>query len=742
MGNKKRDAAADPYTENRLRKDVNLRKLSTMKASQVRKLRERVLLQFADTDGALADDEFVASLFPSKGGRVASGTLSNGAGVFVVDDLPVFFCPGGAQGDLLPTVPLLASHSALFDALPHVLIHASVSKPLLRGSHLFMPGTFPEPLSQWSRIRQGQVVVVRVDGQPIPFAVGVLFNIRLHDCLLWYVLLALQVAGDGATHLRDIREGLDVSDGVSSDGVFNVEGVAVHVLHRYGDALCKLAKFTSPPNAGFAKKGYVLPIEAQLARASAAAAADDDVEHSDQDEQEQGEAQEEAEENELEIPVVEGDERLVIALALALKNLDKDPVEATEVYNEMRRLDSSLDVKRSSFGKLQKLLQHAQKKLKWLRVLQKKQVRVSSIDWNAQSLQEAAEMAHLVFVQGGTAVDDVSEVSSGGSGGNFTDEQRKESDELLLCATNTALKYLVRRSDLPIKASIFLNSFVTKAMPPEMAETFNMKQTSHGKFARFLRKMEKRGLLRLYDADELSLRDFDDTLIGRPGWPLFDRTQVEAWQRHYEKLERKARAKAEAAKQAGRPKWTVKTLFRPSNKLAPFFKATEMRGLLTLPECREGLMKYLREHNDLLNGPNVLLDETLRQALFLSDKGKPQSAARASEQATNAPPQITRKELADRFCARLQRFNALVNENDPLFEPEYKCAAPPSVQITVIKNRGRRKFVTAVTLLENFNIVPDEFAELVRYLSLDYHLTRRLHGVCVCVCVVTSAPAR
>ena len=143
--------------------DIAERGRQTLRGKETRKLIADILKQLP----RLKDDE-LSSLFSNKSTVISLKLQSQRVTIYFVDNVPLFYCiDDKQQQDIYPTVFTLWK-------LPHALrcyiVHAPVSKFVLKGATLMLPGL--ANTNDIEGILLNEKVSVRVKGNPLPFAVG------------------------------------------------------------------------------------------------------------------------------------------------------------------------------------------------------------------------------------------------------------------------------------------------------------------------------------------------------------------------------------------------------------------------------------------------------------------------------------------------------------------------------------------------------------------------------------------
>lgn len=259
------------------------------------------------------DDDALDLILPTKKGReVAQRRLGGGVRteLLCLDGTPVFI-DAGSKGKSVNVCPTLSALWLVPRALPVMQIHAPVSKFVIGGSDLMMPGlhsVLPPPGAGANfKLSEGSYVAIAVAGNPLPLAVGML----LFDPL---------ASGAG-------------------------KGRVVETLHYYGDALWE-ASGKVRPNEGFLDQ-FVAPVGPVEYPEGQELADDDDEEEdegSDHAEAETGvdaEAEAEAEAARLErLAAMDSDDEL--------DALVQEEVENAELRDDFDDLDALVEAELAS----------------------------------------------------------------------------------------------------------------------------------------------------------------------------------------------------------------------------------------------------------------------------------------------------------------------------------------------------------------------------------------------------------
>ena len=139
--------------------DVAERNRSQLRKKEINKLRSDIVSLFRVTD------EEISTLFNSKS-NTESAKLMNKSILYYVDGIPYMLDEGG-RNKLIPTLQFMWKFPS---SLRTFLIHSQVSKFVLNGADLMLPGV--AVIDNLVGVEEGEVCAVRVLGNPLPFAVG------------------------------------------------------------------------------------------------------------------------------------------------------------------------------------------------------------------------------------------------------------------------------------------------------------------------------------------------------------------------------------------------------------------------------------------------------------------------------------------------------------------------------------------------------------------------------------------
>lgn len=198
--------------------DVAERGRTLLSKKDMKKLRASIMDQLAVTEDKISE------VLHNKS-NIEMTKLANRSVMYYVDGIPLFIDEGG-RNKIFPTLQYLWKYP---DTLRCFIIHSQVSKFVLNGADLMLPGV--AVTDNLHTISIGEIVAVRVFGNPLPFAVG-------RSACSWEGILANNKRGKGMDSLT-----------------------------VFGDLLSTIGMDTSKkncigPNAGFILNNkYILPLE-------------------------------------------------------------------------------------------------------------------------------------------------------------------------------------------------------------------------------------------------------------------------------------------------------------------------------------------------------------------------------------------------------------------------------------------------------------------------------------------------
>ncbi|KAF1994155.1 hypothetical protein P154DRAFT_582060 [Amniculicola lignicola CBS 123094] len=263
--------------------------------------------------------------------------------------------------------------------------------------------------------------------------------------------------------------------------------------------------------------------------------------------------------------------------------------------------------------------------------------------------------------------------------------------------------------DFPLSQSNVMSLLVQPFLPtytPARAASLQIKKSSWKKIGKFIKYLDKQGILKSKDRDghETVIMDIDFT----------DR-QIEAFVPY--RLPKKetpataapeAKANGSSSENSVGQKLKLVSLLRPKEKLAPILSASKAdpRGLYTSHELKQILVTYIESEN-LISPKNkrlVTLNPELANSLLGSS---------AVDNTALASGTIPRDALAERFVAACSPFHTILRNDADIADSKPKAGAPPKIQI-VLETRSGNKTVTKVHGVEPYYIAPQPLADELR----------------------------
>lgn len=289
--------------------------------------------------------------------------------------------------------------------------------------------------------------------------------------------------------------------------------------------------------------------------------------------------------------------------------------------------------------------------------------------------------------------------------------------------------------ELPISASQLLDSYVVPnlAIPVSSAPNLTIKATSHKKTSKFLKAMEKLGLIATKEMrDGLYVTEFSDMLANtllQDFIPYTIRKKKKADSSDSASAS-SARSGKNGSQMVGLPLW------KPHSSSSTFFNtvAKENRDIFSVQsyydtdELKQRLVTYINAHQLVYKQDKrqVIVDEVLIQALGLAKK--------LDTPCVPGNTTISRDKIVSYLQSQCTSFHLMYSPEDIVLQQfsEYTSAnkgvVPTPLLLRVLKpakgqipqvhikteRRGGNKTVTTVTGLESFGISPALFAEELR----------------------------
>ncbi|KAK9475052.1 uncharacterized protein V1510DRAFT_436142 [Dipodascopsis tothii] len=244
---------------------------------------------------------------------------------------------------------------------------------------------------------------------------------------------------------------------------------------------------------------------------------------------------------------------------------------------------------------------------------------------------------------------------------------------------------------LPITSSSLISAYILPRLP-STHPAVQLKKTSWKKAGKFLKAMEREGLVRLKD----KAGDVLVTAMTARAHPAFAEFRV-----YRPPKPRTAGGPAETAAGAAALGLQVSELFQPRDKAGPVFSAVgeDPRALYSGAELRDVLTRYFEAEGlvEADNPRNVRLDPVLAHLLSATATG------RAS---------VPRDQLVERFREACQPMHKIVRGHEDAAAVRAARGPLPHVQVAVALKQGHK--VTRVSGLEAFKLDPAELAEELR----------------------------
>lgn len=146
------------------KKQFSVQAQNLLSKKDLKSLKSQILEQFAGFD-----DKVLDKLLPE--GQVKILKLDNRCALYACGEQPPCFFDVDGRGDVYPC---LSTAWEFPDMMPELTIHAPVSKHLLRGADLMLPGVIvpANGVAGLGSVAKGQKRCVRIDGNPYAIAVG------------------------------------------------------------------------------------------------------------------------------------------------------------------------------------------------------------------------------------------------------------------------------------------------------------------------------------------------------------------------------------------------------------------------------------------------------------------------------------------------------------------------------------------------------------------------------------------
>ncbi|KAI8345301.1 hypothetical protein EDC96DRAFT_521710 [Choanephora cucurbitarum] len=275
-----------------------------------------------------------------------------------------------------------------------------------------------------------------------------------------------------------------------------------------------------------------------------------------------------------------------------------------------------------------------------------------------------------------------------------------EVDDWLKKSLYQALVYRIKKDQtslFPLSASSFYSAYIMPSRPLEIGSEIDIKKSSWKKLQKFLKAMEKTGLLKTKEQR-------GETMIMSVNYSHPELQSISRYKTIAQDPQpKKEQEKPVETKTTPTHQAEVQELFKPLGPhLIKLFEDTDhdKNKMYTIPEIRQVMTDYIKLNHlvDLKNQKMIQIDVTLCDALL-------------SKQEYNAVHQLPRDQLLHRICQKMQPFHMI---KLPGKEPVVQKGSPKPVEITQEIRQGR-KTVTKITGVEGFGLDVDDLAkELTR----------------------------
>lgn len=295
-----------------------------------------------------------------------------------------------------------------------------------------------------------------------------------------------------------------------------------------------------------------------------------------------------------------------------------------------------------------------------------------------------------------------------------------EIDEWLKKSLYQALVYKIKAENaatvLPLSASSLYSAYVMPCRPIDVGTEVDIKKSSWKKLQKFLKAMEKAGLLKTKEQR-------GETMVISVNWSHPSLQEL----RKYKTMEAiSAQPAKESAKQVNKPspqkqqevnQAEIQEMFKPlGNHMIKFFEEAkhDKDGMYTASEVRTVLTDYIKIHNlvDPQNQKMINIDPVLCDVIL-------------TKQEYNTVNKLARDQILHRICTKMQPFHSI---KLPGKEAVLRKGQPKPVEITQEIRQGR-KTVTKVTGVEGFGLDIDELSKELTKLCASSATYNPIHGV-------------
>ncbi|KAI7891532.1 uncharacterized protein EV154DRAFT_464103 [Mucor mucedo] len=290
-------------------------------------------------------------------------------------------------------------------------------------------------------------------------------------------------------------------------------------------------------------------------------------------------------------------------------------------------------------------------------------------------------------------------------------------DEWLKKSLFYALVYKLKPDNasnvLPLSASSLYSAYIMPCRPLDVGTEVDIKKSSWKKLQKFLKAMEKSGLLKTKEQR-------GETMIISVDWTHASLQDL----RKYKTMESlTAQPVKEAVKAVARPaaqpsnQAEIIEIFKPlGTQMIKFFEEAKHNkdALYTIPEIRTVIADYIKIHDlvDPKNQKMINIDPVMCDVIL-------------NKQEYNSINQLARDQILHRICLKMQPFHKI---KLPGKDAVLRKGEPKPVEITQEVRQGR-KTITKVTGVEGFGLDVEEISKELTRLCASSATYNAIQGV-------------
>ncbi|RHZ59364.1 hypothetical protein Glove_364g27 [Diversispora epigaea] len=245
---------------------------------------------------------------------------------------------------------------------------------------------------------------------------------------------------------------------------------------------------------------------------------------------------------------------------------------------------------------------------------------------------------------------------------------------------------------LPITSSQFYSEYILPSRPVGN-ENIDVKKSSYKQVIKFLKVMEKKGII------GLKVRQ-GDTLLTKVNW---ESEELQTFRSH-KSIEKAASAKLnETCMDENLDKIQIIEIYKPKGAIAEFFEKQGKikENFYEFKEIRTIIFDYINLNKlmDKKNRRYIVLDENLREMLV-------------TKKAEVVPVTLTRNDLVQYIMERMDEYHLVTF---PKNEPEFRKGSPKCIQI-LEERRTYNKIATIIRGFEEYGFSSNELSEPLKQL--------------------------